>query len=91
MGVRTGAIPCHMAGKAPRRQGTGDLSDERQLKLDEVLPPADAERCEAYADSTGERCQHPAMEPFPYCGDHKHLLDDVDLQRMGLKRPDWDV
>lgn len=39
----------------------------------------DSERCEAYAQSTGERCRHDSMPTLPYCRDHIHLLDDVDL------------
>lgn len=45
------------------------------------------ERCEAFADSTGERCQRDAVAPFPYCSDHMHLLDEVDMRRMGLNPP----
>ena len=56
-----------------------------QATLEAYLEPVDQNQCEAYADSTGERCQKRAMGPFPYCGDHKHLLSDVDLERMGLK------
>ena len=74
-----------MAGSDSRPAELDILAEERQLRLDEVLGGVDPDRCEAYADSTGERCQHPAMGPFPYCGNHKHLLDDVDLERMGLK------
>lgn len=44
-------------------------------------------QCEAIADSTGERCQHDAIRPIPYCGDHKHLMDEVDLNRIGLNLP----
>jgi hypothetical protein len=61
---------------------------ERQASLDDFpINFADGDRCEAIADSTGERCQHPAAGPFPYCGDHLDLLDDVDKKRMGLKPP----
>jgi hypothetical protein len=52
----------------------------RQATLDELKA-----RCEAYADSTGERCKHDAVEPFPYCSDHMDLLDDDDLRRIGAK------
>lgn len=39
-----------------------------------------ASQCQAYADSTGERCQRDAMVHFPYCGDHIHLFDaETDL------------
>ena len=59
-----------------------------QLTLDDAV--ADTARCQALADATGERCRHDAVEPFPYCGDHIHLLDEVDLRRMGLKPPKSD-
>lgn len=45
----------------------------------------DREQCWAYADSTGERCQHPSMPKFPYCHDHRHLLDEVDATRYVLR------
>jgi len=45
------------------------------------------QQCAAYADSTGERCQRDALPRIPYCGTHKHLLDDVDRGRLGLKPP----
>ncbi|QLD88308.1 hypothetical protein HWV07_04370 [Natronomonas salina] len=62
-------------------------AEERQLPLDEFTTSTstDENRCEAYADSTGDRCQHDAIPGIPYCGTHKHLLDDVDVLRMGLK------
>lgn len=62
--------------------------EERQVSLDEFAMPddADADRCEAIADYTGERCQHTSLSGIPYCGDHKHLLDDVDVVQYGLKR-----
>lgn len=63
------------------------MSSNDQSTLDEYLEPVDATQCQAIARSTGERCQQPAAGPFPYCGDHNHLLDDVDLERMGLKPP----
>ena len=59
-----------------------DGPTSRQLTLDDL-----DRRCEAIAASTGERCEHDAVEPFPYCGDHMDLLDTVDLERMGLKPP----
>jgi len=60
--------------------------EERQASLtDFPVDLADGDRCEAIADSTGERCQHQAAGPFPYCGDHLDLLDDVDKKRMGLR------
>ena len=62
-----------------------DDDDTKQVRLDELFNPVDPDRCEAYADSTGERCRQAAMTPFPYCADHQHLLDEVDLERMGLK------
>lgn len=62
-----------------------DARPGRQTQLCDESP-----QCEAIADSTGERCQRDAMEAIPYCGVHKHLLDVVDLRRMGLKRPKSD-
>jgi hypothetical protein len=56
-----------------------------QLTLDDHDPLRD--QCEAFADSTGERCQRDAVSPFPYCSDHMHLLDEVDQRRIGLKPP----
>jgi hypothetical protein len=44
-------------------------------------------QCTAIAESTGERCEHDAVAPFPYCGDHMDLLDEVDLVQMGVKPP----
>ncbi len=61
-----------------------------QRRLDDFVTDAGRcrrDRCEAYADSTGDRCKRDAVAPFPYCSDHMHLLDAVDLKRMGLKRP----
>jgi hypothetical protein len=49
----------------------------------EALSTADTSRCEAIADSTGERCQRESVGPLPYCELHNHLLDDVDLQQIG--------
>ena len=57
-----------------------DTATSRQLTLDDL-----DRRCEAIAASTGERCEHDAIVPLPYCADHKHLLDAVDLERMALK------
>ena len=57
-----------------------NASTSRQLTLDDLDP-----RCEAIAASTGERCKHDAIVPLPYCADHRHLLDTVDLERMALK------
>jgi len=65
---------------------TPDAAESRQLTLDDLNP-----RCEAFADSTGERCKHDAVEPFPYCGDHLDLLDPVDLRRIGFKPSKSDV
>lgn len=62
----------------------GTNSDGRELGLDDVELSS---QCEAIATSTGVRCERDAMEPFPYCSDHKHLLDEVDLRRIGLKPP----
>lgn len=61
----------------------------RAAPLDRPVSPGTRfrEQCEAYADSTGERCQHTALDPLPYCGDHKHLLDEIDLDQVGLKPP----
>ena len=47
-------------------------------------------RCDAIAESTGEQCEHDAVDPFPYCGLHMDLLDEIDLRRMGLKLPKSD-
>jgi len=67
------------------RMGESSRTRRReQATLEEFTRSALATQCEAYADSTGERCQHDAMGPFPYCADHRHLLDAVDLERMGL-------
>lgn len=68
------------------RSGGGDESlEERQLQLDD-LDPVDPDRCEAFADSTGERCKHPAMSPFPYCQDHiDDLLDPDDWKQTTQK------
>ena len=76
-----------MTGKHPGSAAVDQAAEERQLPLDEFTASTDTDghRCEAYADSTGERCQHTAIKGFPYCGDHKHLLDDIDIVRMGLK------
>lgn len=52
--------------------------------IDDTPTPPDAERCEAIADSTGERCKRAAIKGFPYCGLHKGLLDEVDIVRIGL-------
>lgn len=66
----------------------GEDGEERQGSLDDFpIDVADGDRCQAIADSTGERCQHPVAGPFPYCGDHLDLLDDVDKKQMGLKLP----
>lgn len=70
---------------------TSEAPDE-QRRLDEFLTNADTgvlvkDRCEAYADSTGDRCRRSAVSPFPYCSDHLHLLDDVDRERLGLNPP----
>ena len=59
---------------------TDDDPSSRQLTLDDL-----DHRCEAIAASTGERCKHDAIVPLPYCADHRHLLDTVDLERMALK------
>lgn len=59
-------------------------SDTHQTTIDEL---GDHSQCEAIATSTGERCERDAMDPFPYCSDHAHLLDEVDLRRMGLEPP----
>lgn len=56
-----------------------DLMDE-QLPLTAFVPVG--ERCEAFADSTGERCERSAVGGLPYCSDHRHLLDDVDRARI---------
>ena len=56
---------------------TDDDPSSRQLTLDDLKP-----RCKAIAASTGERCRHDAVAPFRYCGDHMHLRDDVDRERM---------
>lgn len=77
----------HMTGETTHSAADPPPDEEPQHSLDERLGVVDAKQCEAFADSTGERCQQDAMEPFPYCADHKHLLDDVDLRRMGLKPP----
>jgi hypothetical protein len=45
----------------------------------------DSDRCEAIADYTGNRCEHSSLPGIPYCADHKHLLDEVDIVRYGLK------
>jgi hypothetical protein len=66
----------------------GEDDEEWKASLDDFpIDLADGDRCEAIAESTGERCQHPAAGPFPYCGDHLGLLDDVDKKQMGLKPP----
>ena len=57
-----------------------DTATSRQLTLDDL-----DRRCEAIAASTGERCEHDAIVPLPYCADHRHLVDTVDLERMALK------
>ena len=57
-----------------------DGPTSRQLTLDDL-----DRRCEAIAASTGERCEHDAIVPLPYCADHRHLVDAVDLERMALK------
>jgi len=47
---------------------------------------ASPEQCEAYAERSGERCEHDALPALPYCADHIHLYDpDVDglLQTPG--------
>lgn len=76
-----------MASENPvSAEGSSELGG-RQVSLDDYLDPVDGARCEAFAESTDERCRQNAMEPFPYCADHKHLLDDVDLRQMGLKPP----
>lgn len=56
-----------------------DPMDE-QLPLAAFVPVGD--RCEAFAESTGERCERPAVGGLPYCSDHRHLLDDVDRARI---------
>lgn len=58
-----------------------------QMTLTEFVgEDADTQRaqCQAFADSTGERCQRVAMPLFPYCGDHIHLFDaETDLHETG--------
>lgn len=71
------------------RTGTTDETPEKghtEAPLEGLVTPSDPQ-CEAIAASTGERCQREAMYPFPYCGTHSHLLDDVDKERMGLRPP----
>lgn len=58
-----------------------------QATIDEFIQ-IDENRCEAYADSTGERCRHEPLPGFPYCGDHFHLLDEVDFVRYGVNAVD---
>jgi len=41
---------------------------------------ADEKQCEAIANSTGRRCEHDALLGVPYCPDHYHLLDEVDMR-----------
>lgn len=52
---------------------------------DDACGGEDADRCQAYADSTGERCRHRPLAGLPYCSDHVHLLDEVDIIRHGLQ------
>jgi len=47
--------------------------DTDQTTLSESV---DEGRCQAYADRTGERCQHDALPGVPYCHHHYHLLLD---------------
>ena len=73
------------SGDDTERDEDGQVSLE-DFALDELLDPVDSDQCEAYADSTGERCERDAMTPFPYCELHiDDLLDEVDLERIGLK------
>jgi hypothetical protein len=49
----------------------------QQLSLADFTPSPD--QCEAYAERTGERCEHDTLSGLPYCPDHMHLYDpDVD-------------
>lgn len=71
-------------GDTEREEG-GPVSLE-DFALDELLDPVNSNQCEAFADSTGDRCERDAMTPFPYCELHiDDLLDEVDLERIGLK------
>ena len=57
---------------------SAEQGEQRQVTIDEfTIQPTS--RCEAYANSTGERCQREPMGPLPYCSDHIHLLNEVDL------------
>jgi hypothetical protein len=72
--------------------GNDDDTGEVQASVDEFpINPSNGDQCKAYAKSTGEQCQHPTAGPFPYCGDHLDLLDDVEKKRMGLKPPKSEV
>lgn len=62
----------------PRDAATTDDVAGEQATLQDYHA-TDTPRCEAYADSTGERCQRPALPAIPYCPDHRHLTDDTDL------------
>jgi hypothetical protein len=73
---------------------TGTDHDSRRSSVpsaSDSTAPSERQQCAAIADSTGERCQRDALVPIPYCGDHKHLLDEVDRQRIGLKPPKSDA
>lgn len=74
-----------MSTEPPRRGAGPDRIQERQLTLDDFASGDDGrDRCKAIAASTGKQCRRKAISPFPYCGDHKHPLDEVDVIRMGL-------
>jgi len=70
--------------EAPDGQRTLEefLNQQRDGSDGGTLVKETSDRCEAIADSTGERCQHETVDPFPYCNLHLDLLDEVDLQRM---------
>ena len=70
-----------MSSEDPDREGGDELSEQRQLTLDEATA-WDGNRCEAISVRYSRRCRHEALPEVPYCPDHYHLLDR-DGQRTG--------
>lgn len=54
-----------------------DTPPGEQRELNEFVEAAP--RCKAIAERTGEQCLHTPLATLPYCRQHVHLLDDVDL------------
>lgn len=75
-----------MQDDPPRDKDAMSVHTQASLKDWAATDDEDApDRCRAWADSTGERCRHRPLSGLPYCSDHAHLIDEVDIIRHGLK------